>query len=107
ILTAPIERRLPALLLDDRPAIRQPEFSPAIAAIGDEFAVFAARHRIAGESKRVEPDFVAWPLVIEGEARAGMTDLMEPAGKLNPAARCARLHRIGARRLVGRKQRID
>src|SRR6266850_1851796 len=36
ILAAPVERRLPALLLHRAPALRQPEFGPLVAALGDE-----------------------------------------------------------------------
>src|SRR5579863_7279389 len=34
VLDAPVERRFPALLLHDRPAVGQPEFGPAVAAVG-------------------------------------------------------------------------
>src|SRR5207249_5011130 len=80
VLAAPVERRLPALLLHRRPALRQPEFRPAIAALGDEFEEVAATHRVRGEAERLEPNLVARSLIVERETRAGMADLVEPAG---------------------------
>src|SRR5207253_10484511 len=60
------------------------------------------------QAERLEPELVARPLMVGREAGTGMSDLVEPAGKLG---RCRRrtLGRDGmwARRLVGRQQRID
>src|SRR5438445_237213 len=88
-----------AVVFADRPGHRQPEFGAGVPAVGDELAVFAARDRMASEAVRVEPDLVARPLIVEGEARAGMADLVEPAGKLDPGGpgRRRRWQRIGAR----------
>src|ERR1700730_18375682 len=87
VLMAPVERCLPALLLHRRPALRQPEFRPAIAALGDEFEIVAATDRVRGEAELIEPDLVARPLVVECESRTAMADLVEPAGELDPSGR--------------------
>jgi hypothetical protein len=63
---------------------------------------------VRGEAELIEPDLVARPLIIERETGTGMADLVEPAGELDPSGRRrARRHRIWARRLIGRQQRVD
>src|SRR5439155_12732894 len=84
VIAMPVERRLPALLLHRRPALRQPEFRPTIAALGDEFEIVSATDRLGGEAERLEPDLVARPLIVECETRAGMADLIEPAVEFDP-----------------------
>src|SRR5512142_3356826 len=48
----PIERRLPAALIDDLPTGRQPELRPAIAAVVDEGLILAAGDEARRQRKR-------------------------------------------------------
>ncbi len=51
VILQPIERRFPPFLLHLGPAVRQPEFRTAIAAIFDEGAVFAIADGARGDAE--------------------------------------------------------
>src|SRR4051812_10147425 len=76
---APVERRAPALSLDRGPAFGQPKLRTGVASVFDEGQVFAAGRQAAGQHEGLEPDPVAGPLVVEGEALAVMADLDKAA----------------------------
>src|SRR6202041_3987349 len=84
---APIERRLPTLLLHRRPALGQPIFGLTIAARGDELGEFAAAHRPARQAERVEPHAMPRRLVVESKNLALVADPYQPARKVDPLER--------------------
>src|SRR5207244_6688171 len=55
----PIERRLPALLANGRPAVRKPELGPLVPTALDEAEILAAADRARREAEWFEPDLVA------------------------------------------------
>src|SRR5579883_2370165 len=106
-LAPPIERRFPALLAYRRPAVGEPEFGAAIAAILDEVEILAAGRRARGQTEGFEPDLVARRLIVKGETGAAMPDLIQPAGKFDPGERRGGLLHLQLRRLIARQQRVD
>src|SRR6516162_169415 len=103
VFATPIERRVPTLLANRRPAIRQPEFRPAVGTILDETEKFATGHRPRREAERFDPNLVTGRLVVEGEIRPLVSDLFEPTVKVDPnERRSGRLH-MKLRRLIGRQ----
>ena len=104
VFAAPIERRPPALLLHRCPAVGQPEFGPAVAAIGDEFEKLASADRACRQAVRLEPDLVARSLIVEGKALSVVADFLESVGELDPGGSWRRRgDPVGARRLIGRQ----
>src|SRR6185312_8697448 len=102
----PIQWRLPAALVHDVPAGRQPELRPAIAAVVDEGLVFARRDEARRQRKRVDPRAMARPLVVKGEGLADVTGLDQAALEIDPAQRRACRARR-ALRSVGREQWVQ
>src|SRR5690348_17477980 len=79
VIFQPIERRAPSFFLHFGPAVRKPEFRAAIAAIGDEGAIFAIAHRPRGDAERPEQYLMARQLIVETEARTVMPDKADAA----------------------------
>src|SRR5579862_3602645 len=109
----PIERCLPGFALDGCPALRQPPFRPAIAAIGDEGEILAAGDKPRAEPERLEPNLVTRHFIVEGEAIAAITDFMQAAfdrneGELWRAIRCRSLcGRVTGSERIERKHMLD
>ena len=80
IVLQPVERRFPCFVLHPRPAVRQPEFGAAIAAIGDEGLVFAIADRTRGDAEGPQQHLVARRFIVEGKARSVMADPVDAAG---------------------------
>src|SRR5258708_5847102 len=59
----PIERRFPVSLINLGPGLGQPEFRPAVAAVGNEGGKFACSHRARSEAERRDIDLVPRPFV--------------------------------------------
>ena len=89
----PVEGRLPALGLGARPAVGLPQFGPPISAVVDEREPFTRSHQAIGQREVVQPNLVARPFVVEGEAvdrRASVetaTDLDDAAVEPDPTDR--------------------
>src|SRR5205823_2663935 len=80
----PVERGRPSPGLPGGPAVGQPELGPVIAAILEEGEEFRVR---GGPARLLEPfEILRVPrsLVVEGEARPFMADLVDPAGEFRP-----------------------
>jgi len=106
VLLLPVQRRLPAILLDGRPAVGEPEFGTPIAAIGDERQVLGACHRAGGEREAVDERLVARALIVEGELAPLVADLDQPGRIGMPAQRRDRGRRWRRALLVGGAERV-
>ena len=97
----PVERSAPALALERRPAVREPELRPLVATVGDEGAPLGVRDRPCGDLERLEQHPMTGPLVVECEARPGRPDLDDLLVERQPGRRPGR-----ARLVVGRRRAI-
>src|SRR5690348_16729323 len=107
VLGAPVERRRPAGLLHGRPAFREPEFRPAVAARLDEGEILAIRGEPRGETKIVEPDLVPWAFIVEGKARAAIPDLAQALAEFAEFERRGWTMHRGRRLSIGGIERIQ
>ncbi|CAM8770751.1 hypothetical protein NCM_01976 [Burkholderia pseudomallei] len=107
----PVERRLPAFALNDRPAVGQPELRARVAAVVDECRVFAVGHEPLRDLVRMQHRPVARPFVVEREAAPVVADLDDADRPRQPAHRAVRTPRVGrGRRIVAAvrgQQRIE
>src|SRR5439155_7905084 len=91
-LTLPVERRCPAALLDDAPALGCPPTPVGIATGRDELEELRVRHDPRREPVRLEQRAMPWSLVVEREATAVVTDPHDAARDVEPLER----RRVGA-----------
>src|SRR5579859_3997722 len=92
VAALPIERRVPALLLDRPPAIREPELRARIATLLHEAQILTVGDQAVGKAEGIEELAVARPLVVEGEAleaiaRPLMPDPGDPLWERHPLQR--------------------
>ena len=99
---APIAGRLPALRLDRRPAVRQPQGRRRVAAVGHEFEPFAVGDERRRKPHRPQHDLMRRLFVVEAEAVAVVADRMDAGDQraARPALRPPRGHCQS--RIVGR-----
>ncbi len=90
----PVKRPLPAPLVDDRPAVRQPQAGLPVRAVLDELTVLAVGHQPVADAVIVQQRVVPGRLVVETERAA--------CGAHLPNAALARGVRIGRHRAAGR-----
>ena len=81
-LAGPVKRSAPTAALHQRPARRQPELRPPVAAILYKRGILTARNQSRGQRKRLEPNAVARRLIIEAEPFAVVPNFAESAGNL-------------------------
>src|SRR3954469_20273834 len=70
----PIQRRCPALRLDNRPTVRHPQGWGAVAAVPDERQVFRVAHQSTRNLAGPDKGFMRGSLVVEAEAGVLMTE---------------------------------
>src|SRR5690606_6694105 len=87
----PIGRRLPALLLDRRPAVHQPEGRRRVAAVPDELDPLAVRHERTANLDGFDQGAVRGRLVVKMEAVALVADEMDAGGQRHIVMRAAAL----------------
>src|SRR5215469_4643384 len=75
VVSVPVKRRFPALLVKHRPAVRKPELRLLVAAGLYEAEVLATTDRPGGQAERLKPDLVPRRLIIEGKRRSAVADL--------------------------------
>ena len=93
----PVERSLPALAIDRRPAVGEPQRGRAIAAVSHELQPFRVGHQPVGEAAWVDQHIVLRRLVVPGKADAAVTNRADAARKVDPAHRIGLgLHHAGA-----------
>src|SRR5204862_355898 len=85
--TLPVERRCPAVLLDDAPALGRPPTPVGIATGRDELEELRVRHGPRREPVRLEQRAMPRPLVVECEAAAVVTDPHDAARDVEPLER--------------------
>ena len=110
----PVERRVPALAVDRRPAVGEPKRGRAIAAVLHEREPFAVGDEAVGQAEGMDEHVVARRLVVPGEALAVVADLANAAGIVDPAwlgrlgrSRARPAGAIGRPQRIGREQRQD
>lgn len=104
----PIQRVLPAMAANVRPAVGQPPAGLAVTPGLDEGQVLAVGHQAIGELVAVQPDAVTRRLVVEGEPAARrVADLVQTLALFDPAHRDRGLDRVPWQvRAVNRAQRV-
>ena len=85
VLAQPVQRSVPAGLLDQVPAVRQPQLRAGITAVSDERQVFAVAHQSFGKLEILDELAMSRGFAIEGEIAAGMPDVLHTAGVFMPA----------------------
>src|ERR1700728_3059718 len=83
----PIQRGRPSLLMQGRPAERQPQLGAAVAAIVYELEEFTVRRETISDFKWLQKRFVAGSLIVEGKRATRVPDLHDTLVKGRPPAR--------------------
>ncbi len=85
IPASPVQRRIPAGLPQQCPAVGEPQLGPCITTIGNERQVFAVGDQSIGKLEILDELPVPGRFAIEGETFAGMADVLHAAVERMPA----------------------
>ncbi len=85
IALLPVERRVPSIAVDRRPAIGKPQRGGAVASVLHEREPFAVRDETVGQAEGMDEDVVTRCFVVPGKTFAVVACLANAAGIIDPA----------------------
>ncbi len=103
----PIEGRPPALALNGRPTVGQPQLGAFVTSVGHETQPVAAAGRPVRDGVRVDDNAVARLLVVEGEARSIVADEPDAAGELDPVENGVRVSAVPDLAVIARVEGVQ